>query len=295
MSRKLNRRERKRLEIEARRKSQMATPMAKPSPENAPDPDMLETGPAAPAEKVVAELVQPEFNLPPGEDGEPSAFSRLKEREASFVEAYIRHGNATEAVVESGITANRKSAAVIASRLLRNVNVKAAIAEISRAIHSVDHISFEKLITSLAGPALGDPGDLQDENGKWRDLKDMPKLARLAIKEMSYHPNGQVKNVRWHERTTPTLLLFRLLNLVPSGALPAMSGPGGGLGAGNLLGQGSQGRAPGSEQPGAAGTPDEMRQLLALAIGARMGEKWKEENALQPTPNPPESSQTPLI
>lgn len=53
----------------------------------------------------------------------------LNVRERRFVDAYLGScgGNGTRAVLAAGITSNRKSAGVIAVRLLANVRVRAAI------------------------------------------------------------------------------------------------------------------------------------------------------------------------
>ena len=56
------------------------------------------------------------------------ARSTVKERERKFVAQYLKNGcNATQAVIDCGLTSNRKSAHVIGHRLLRNVNVSIEI------------------------------------------------------------------------------------------------------------------------------------------------------------------------
>ncbi len=70
----------------------------------------------------------------------------LKGKRARFCEEYIIDGNGTDAVIRAGITENRASASVIASRYLLEPAVRAYIDALTEAAAEAAGVSLNKLI-----------------------------------------------------------------------------------------------------------------------------------------------------
>lgn len=83
-----------------------------------------------------------------------------------FIRKYLQYGNATEAAMTIYNTKSRRSAAVIGSRLLRNVNVRREIDRIVEAEGSIPAYIAKLLVDVI-------------ENGSW---KEKIKAIQIALK-----------------------------------------------------------------------------------------------------------------
>src|SRR5689334_21073978 len=79
----------------------------------------------------------------------------LNERQARFVAEYLVDLNATQAAVRAGYSA--KTAYSAGERLLRNVEVAAAIAEAQAARSRRTEVTADRVVLELARIAFGDP------------------------------------------------------------------------------------------------------------------------------------------
>lgn len=79
----------------------------------------------------------------------------MTDRQENFCLEYAKSGNATQAYMDSGYSVkDAKSAAVNASRMLRNANVKARIDELRAKIKSDKILTIEQrkeILTTIAG------------------------------------------------------------------------------------------------------------------------------------------------
>lgn len=101
-------------------------------------------------------------------------------RRHKFVEAYIKNGgNATEAAKIAGFS--EKTADQQGSRLLKDVNVSAAIAERMKAIATKYELDTELVIKSLVQELRFDPACLYNENGSLKKITELDEDTRAAL------------------------------------------------------------------------------------------------------------------
>jgi len=121
------------------------------------------------------------------ENSELSAFDKLKDKQKLFVKYYIKHfAVAYKAYKEIHPNVDNNVAMVEASRLLRNPNIKAAIAEEYQKIYSEIQSDIEKsktyqLIHALGNSDISDVVDLENGTLTVKDLKDIPIDALQTI------------------------------------------------------------------------------------------------------------------
>ena len=96
---------------------------------------------------------------------------------------------------------NKTSASAAASRLLRtNQDVQNYMSAIEvqatqRAIKKAE-ISKERVLSEESSIAFLDPADILDENGSFKDLKDIPEQVRRSIKKIIETTVAGVRTVR---------------------------------------------------------------------------------------------------
>jgi len=105
----------------------------------------------------------------------------LPPMEANFVYALAaqKKRNATKAAEEAGFS--KKTAAQAASRLLRNVKVKAAIDEMLSQVHQKLDITVERIRYELACSAFFDPSWIKNPDGSIKPWAEWPEHARRAM------------------------------------------------------------------------------------------------------------------
>jgi phage terminase small subunit len=100
-------------------------------------------------------------------------------RQVRFVQEYVKDCNGTQAAIRAGYSQN--GAHVAGQRMLRNVAVKAAIAERQAVIAEKAELSAVRVLEELRRLAMADLLSCFDERGHLKPLKDIPADARAAI------------------------------------------------------------------------------------------------------------------
>lgn len=137
----------------------------------------------------------------------------LVPREEIFALQYTANPNATQAAIAAGYS--KRSAAVIATRLLKKVNVAARIAALQKKTEEKLQLSRERLVLELERLAYSNVLDVveQEEPGKairFRDLKDIPPWAAAAIHSVKFHADGTWE-FRLHPKAPAKELLAKLM------------------------------------------------------------------------------------
>ncbi|TXG88100.1 MAG: terminase small subunit [Thermomicrobiales bacterium] len=104
---------------------------------------------------------------------------RSETRIRAFVEAYVLTLNSARAARIAGYAA--KASAVRGAELLRRSNVQEAILERQAELSRRYAVEVENTLATLAAIAFFDPADFFDEDGRLRDLVDVPLQARRAL------------------------------------------------------------------------------------------------------------------
>lgn len=100
-------------------------------------------------------------------------------KQQRFVEEYLKDLNATQAAIRAGYSA--KTASSQGERLLRNVDVSAALSEAQAKRSTKTGIDAEWVLTRLAHESLADVADLYDENGGLKSVHDWPLIWRQGL------------------------------------------------------------------------------------------------------------------
>lgn len=105
--------------------------------------------------------------------------TELTARHVRFVEEYLVDLNGAQAAIRAGYSA--RTAGAIACRLLKQPEIAAAV-EAGKAERSQrTKIDADWLLTRLAAEAEADFGDLYDENGDLRPIRDWPAIWRQGL------------------------------------------------------------------------------------------------------------------
>ncbi len=128
----------------------------------------------------------------------------LTARQQAFVREYLVDLNATQAAVRAGYSP--KTAEVQGSRLLRFVQVAAAIDEALKARAARVEASADDVLRELTRLALVDVGEAFDAEGRLLPLASMPAEVRRAIVSMETGALGVVK-VRFADKVKSLELL----------------------------------------------------------------------------------------
>lgn len=142
------------------------------------------------------------------------AITRLPPRQARFVAEYLIDDNATQAAIRAGYSA--KTAAEQGCRLLRNVQVAAAIQGRRQEVATKLGVRAEQVIEELARVGFADMADYLkiDDGGRVElDLANMPEGASRAIQELTQEERWEGKDEDRHlVRTTK----FKLHPKIPA-------------------------------------------------------------------------------
>lgn len=104
---------------------------------------------------------------------------KLNARQSAFVREYLVDLNATQAAIRAGYSEN--TAAAQASRLLRNVNVKSAIAKAKRERANKVEITAERVLKEAARLALYDVRKLYRDDGSLVPITELDDDIAAAI------------------------------------------------------------------------------------------------------------------
>ena len=105
--------------------------------------------------------------------------SELTARQQRFVEEYLVDTVGAHAAIRAGFSPRR--AKQTAYRLLKKPEIAAAIAEAKAERSERTKIDADWLLTRLAAEAEADLGDLYDENGDFKPIKEWPAIWRQGL------------------------------------------------------------------------------------------------------------------
>ena len=103
----------------------------------------------------------------------------MNDRQQLFVAEYLKDLNATQAAIRAGYSA--KTASSQGQRLLRNVEVSAAIAAGKMDRSERTKVDADWLLTRLADESVADIADLYDDAGNVKPVKDWPLIWRQGL------------------------------------------------------------------------------------------------------------------
>lgn len=128
-----------------------------------------------------------------------------RERRHAFVEAYIANGgNATEAAKTAGYS--KATAGSQGSRLLKDVDVAAQIAESSKKVARKYELSTELVVKTIVQELTFDPAKLYKEDGTLKQINELDEDVRMALTSVEFEQIGSpdapifVRKVKWAQK-----------------------------------------------------------------------------------------------
>lgn len=134
-------------------------------------------------------------------------------KQEAFCYAYVELGDMSAAYRKAYSATNMKSTTigVKASQMLSQDKYRIKVEAIRGALQHRNEITLDEIVQDLARMARFDPGELYDENGDLRNIKEMPKEARQMIASMDIEALyemrgtmkvqvGHTKKVKMHNR-----------------------------------------------------------------------------------------------
>ncbi len=163
----------------------------------------------------------------------------LTAKQQEFVDQYLVDLSATQAAIRAGYSA--KTAGAIGHRLLKKVEIAAAIAAAKTVRATKTGIDSEWVLRRLGEQAEADMADLYDEDGNLRHPKEWPEVWRkglVAGVESFMVPKGQdgegkpiyaeVRKVKLSDRTRTIELIGKHVNVGAFREQVGLSNPEGG-------------------------------------------------------------------
>jgi len=139
-------------------------------------------------------------------------------RRKAFIESYIANGgNATEAAKSAGYT--ERSAYNAASRLMRNDEVRAAIAIRARETSEKYGLTTELAARSIVQELSFDPAKLFNGDGSLKAIADLDEDTRMALVSVEFEQHGTkeapvfVRKVKWAIRASARDHLMKHLGM----------------------------------------------------------------------------------
>ena len=138
--------------------------------------------------------------------------SKLSPKQQRFVEEYPLDLNGLQAAIRAGYSP--KTAGAQASRLLKNVNVKAAINKAMVERSERVKIDADWVLKRLTKEAEADISDLYDDDGNIKTVKEWPLIWRqglisgLEVESMRLKP-GKVTKIKISDRIKRIELIGR--------------------------------------------------------------------------------------
>ncbi|OIQ22190.1 MAG: hypothetical protein BM557_02100 [Flavobacterium sp. MedPE-SWcel] len=143
--------------------------------------------------------------------------NKLTIKQEAFAQAYIKLGDKSAAYREAYSTKNMKpnTIHVKANELASNGNVAVRIKQLQEELKDRNQATIDEIVGSLSDMLRFDIADLYDDTGKLKNIKDIPKKARLMISELSIE---EIKDLSDKKSTvigqTKKIKLFDKLNVV---------------------------------------------------------------------------------
>jgi phage terminase small subunit len=156
--------------------------------------------------------------------------SRLRPKQARFVQEYVLDLNGTQAAIRAGYAA--QSAAVTASQLLRFPKVAAAVDEALAARARRCDVTADRVLLELARVAYADPRDLFDATGRLKPptaLEDRiaPAVAGIEVIAKAGDDGATIHKIRLAPKVEAPKTLAQHLGMmrvdVTVGAFPGQS------------------------------------------------------------------------
>jgi phage terminase small subunit len=104
---------------------------------------------------------------------------KLTPKKRRFCEEYVKDLNATQAAIRAGYSEN--SARSQGQRMLTIVDIQNYIKKLQAEISARNKMTVDECVQALSAMARFDINDLYNEDGTFKDFKDIPKEARLVI------------------------------------------------------------------------------------------------------------------
>lgn len=106
----------------------------------------------------------------------------LTAQDITFCQHYFQHGNATDAILATGAQyADRMSAGEMASRKLKNIDIRAYLDDLKVAASEAAKVTVEELARGFARAVNADITELMDDDGQMKPPREWPERIRLAI------------------------------------------------------------------------------------------------------------------
>jgi len=137
---------------------------------------------------------------------------KLTPKQARFVEEYLADLNATKAAIRAGYSA--RTAGQIGEKLLKKVEIAAAVAEATKARSERTEITADRVLHELAAIAFLDPAKVFTPTGEVRALDDMDESVRRAIASVETFTSSDedgVVNITKKVKTNDKLRALELL------------------------------------------------------------------------------------
>lgn len=126
-------------------------------------------------------------------------------RRKIFVEAYISNGgNGKQAAIKAGFS--EKTAESQASRLLRDVKVKDAIAQRAEKAAKKYELTTDLVVKSIVQELTFDPAKLYQAGGQLKDITELDEDTRMALASVEFEQLGSqdapvfVRKYKWAAR-----------------------------------------------------------------------------------------------
>lgn len=143
----------------------------------------------------------------------------LTPKQAQFVREYLIDLNATQAAIRAGYS--KKTARAVGAENLTKPDIKAAIAAATQKRAEETGIDAAWVLRRLAAEAEADVGDLYDDNGDLKPVKQWPKIWRqglvagLDVEVISIEgvEIGRIKKLRVSDRVKRIELIGKHVNV----------------------------------------------------------------------------------
>lgn len=115
--------------------------------------------------------------------------AKLTQKRETFARLYVEYGDASKAYREAFPASQKwKDAAVhvAASRLLSDAKVSLRIEELKKKRSQKLDISENRVLAEIAAIAFSDVGELADEQGGFKGLKNLNPATRRAVKSVRF-------------------------------------------------------------------------------------------------------------
>lgn len=118
---------------------------------------------------------------------------KLNDKQRLFCEEYIKDKNAVQAAIRAGYS--ERSIAVQSVNLMRNELIKERISELQDRVSVRNDVTVDKIIRELSRLAFTDISQLFDDEGKLKDIKNLPDDLKRAISSIEVIENKQNKDI----------------------------------------------------------------------------------------------------